>query len=49
MEKVKNLLGKRFAVVALVGLFAVGTFTSCQREGCPGQITKAPVESEQSC
>lgn len=49
MEKLKSILGKRIAVVALFGLFAVGTLASCQREGCPGQITKAPVETEQSC
>ncbi len=40
----------RKPVVAIVALamFTL-TFTSCQREGCPGQITKADVVVVEQC
>ncbi len=52
MRTFRKILSSRFAVVAIMGVFAMGSFTSCQREGCPGQITDAaPVEVvvEQGC
>lgn len=43
----KKLLRKNFGLAAVVAVLGIG-FTSCQREGCPGQITQqAPVEVEQ--
>ena len=35
----KKTLSKRIAVVAALGIFIL-SFTSCQREGCPGMISK---------
>ena len=50
MKALKKTLSSRFALVALIGVFTVSGFTSCQRDGCPGAITKtAPVEVEQGC
>jgi len=50
MSAIKRTVSSRFALVALLGVFAVSGFTSCQREGCPGAITKtAPVVIEQGC
>lgn len=44
----KRLLKKNFGLAAVVAVLGIG-FTSCQREGCPGQITQeqAPVQQEQ--
>jgi hypothetical protein len=45
----KKIFTKRTLMFAVVGVFALSTLTSCQREGCPGMITKAPVENVKSC
>lgn len=47
MERVKKLTAKRFLMVAILGVFALG-MTSCAQDGCPGMITKdVPAEVEQ--
>lgn len=47
--KIAQLLSKPSLLVATLGLFVI-TFSSCHREGCPGQITKVDtVTVEQSC
>lgn len=44
-----KFLAKPLSVLFAFGIFAM-TFQSCQREGCPGQITKvADTQVEQSC
>jgi len=45
----KKILTKRTTMFALLGVMVLSTLTSCQREGCPGMITKAPVEKVKSC
>ncbi len=35
----KKILSEKIALVAVLGIFIL-SFTSCQREGCPGMITK---------
>jgi hypothetical protein len=45
----KKIFTKRTLTVAVFGVFALSTFTSCHRDGCPGQITKAPVEQVKNC
>lgn len=40
----KKLVNKKYAFVAILGIFAVTTLSSCHRDGCPGQITKVSVE-----
>ena len=43
----KKALSKKIALVAALGIFVL-SFTSCQREGCPGMITKAKPAAEQT-
>jgi len=38
-ETMKKALSRKLAIVAALGIFIL-SFTSCQREGCPGMITK---------
>lgn len=48
MELTK-IVTKSAALIAMLGIFAM-TFQSCQREGCPGQITKVTeVQTEVNC
>ena len=47
MELTK-LISKSAALIAMLGIVAI-TFNSCQREGCPGQITKVEVQTEVNC
>lgn len=35
----RKALSKKIALFAVIGIFYLN-FTSCQREGCPGMITK---------
>lgn len=35
----KKFLKKNFGLAAVVAIVGIG-FTSCQRDGCPGQITQ---------
>ena len=46
--KVGKIAKKTVAVAAAMCIIAI-SFTSCQREGCPGQITKAKVEKTSNC
>lgn len=39
---------KPVTMIVAVALLAL-TFTSCHREGCPGQITKADVAVVEQC
>ncbi len=42
--KLKNVFTKRAAFSFILGLFVLSTFTSCHRDGCPGQITQHQTE-----
>lgn len=47
--KITQMIAKPSIFIAVVGIFAM-TFQSCQREGCPGQITKVDeITVEQTC
>jgi hypothetical protein len=40
----KKLVNRKNVFLAVMGFFVLSTLTSCHRDGCPGMITKAPVE-----
>jgi len=42
----KKALSKKIAAFAALGIFIL-SFTSCQREGCPGMITKQDAKPAQ--
>ncbi len=45
----KKALFKKIAAFAALGIFIL-SFTSCQREGCPGMITKEnPKPAQEKC
>ena len=45
----KKMLSKKSALVAVLGIVIL-SFTSCQREGCPGMISKeAPKPAQEQC
>ncbi len=46
MNKMK---AKRTLSTALLVLFLGSMLTSCHREGCPNEITKVDVQTEQDC
>jgi hypothetical protein len=46
--KLANSVRKPLAVAAVLFVFAL-SFTSCQREGCPGQITKVETAKPANC
>ena len=45
----KRFVKKNFGLAAVVAVIGLG-LTSCQRDGCPGQITQeAPVVEQEQC